>query len=434
MPRYLISNATLIDGTGAAPRRETSVLVDGDRIEAVGPRAELQRRAAAGGPVEEVDASGQTVMPGLIDGHVHLNFNYPRSSNEIDMKYPAVWIGMTALRHAGQLLEAGYTGAVGGGSQFAVDVWVKRAIRAGIGRGPRLLACGPEITTTGGAVDWHPSWQKIGGETLGVIADGPHEVMKAVRRVLKEGGDSVKIYTSGEGSHVAEFHPQMYDCLQDRECMSFEEVRAAVEEARRWSRPVIAHTRDPKSIKHCIRAGVDIILHATYIDEEGLDLIVKSPPRGVVPALMPPKLFIRAYHQGRVPKEYFEATRYQEDFDVGARNAKTLHALGIRVVPGGEYGLAPDMPHGANAMDLQLFVDDLGFTPMEAICAATRDAAYLMAMERDLGTLEPGKLADLIVVDGDPLADITVLQRKERITLVMKDGEIQARHGKLLPL
>ena len=120
-----------------------------------------------GGACEEIDATGQTVMPGLIEGHVHLNFTYPKNSNEIDMKYPPVFIGMTALRHAGQLLEAGYTGAVSGGSQFAVDAWVKRAIRTGIGRGPRLLACGPEITTTGGVVDWHPSWQKIGGEPLG---------------------------------------------------------------------------------------------------------------------------------------------------------------------------------------------------------------------------------------------------------------------------
>jgi imidazolonepropionase-like amidohydrolase len=434
MNRLLIVNANVIDGTGAPPRSDTAVLVEGRRIGAVGPTQAVRAAAAASGPYEEMDVAGQTVMPGLIEGHVHLNFNYPRNSNEIDMKYPAVWVGMTALRHAGQLLEAGYTGAVGGGSQFAVDVWVKRAIKAGIGRGPRMLACGPEINTTGGAVDWHPSWQRIGGETLGVIADGPQEVLKAVRQVLKEGVDSVKIYTSGEGSHVADFHPQMYDCLQDRECMTLEEIRAAVEEVRRWGKTIIAHTRDPKSIKNCIRAGVDIIMHATYIDQEGLDLIVKSPPRAVVPALMPPKVFIEAYQAGRIPQDFFEATRYQEDFEVGGRNAKRLHELGIRVVPGGEYGLSPDMPHGANAKDLQLFVDDLGFTPMEAICAATRDAAYLMEMQGELGTLEPGKLADLLVVDGDPLADITVLQRKEKLTIVMKDGEIQARHGKLLPL
>jgi imidazolonepropionase-like amidohydrolase len=434
MQRTLITNATLIDGTGAPARPGTSLLVTGSRIEAVGPAAEVARAAAAGGGGQTIDAAGQTVMPGLIEGHVHLNFNQPRNSNEIDMKYPAVWVGMTALRHAGQLLEAGYTGAVSGGSQFAVDVWVKRAIRAGVGRGPRLLACGPEINTTGGAVDWHPSWQRIGGETLGIIADGPQEMVKAVRRVLKEGVDTVKIYTSGEGSHAADFHPQMYDCLQDRECMTLEEIRAAVDEVHRWGKPVIAHTRDARSVKSCVRAGVDIIMHATYIDDEGLDLIAKSPPRAVVPALMPPKQFIKAYQQGRIPRDYFDASRYGEDFEVGARNAKKLHGLGLRVVPGGEYGLGPDMPHGANAMDLQLFVDDLGFTPMEAICAATRDAAHLMAMEHELGTLEPGKLADLIVVDGDPLRDIAVLQDRERIALVMKDGAVQARHGKLLPL
>jgi imidazolonepropionase-like amidohydrolase len=167
MPRYLIADATLIDGTGADARPGHAVLVTEGRIEAVGPTADVRRLASTGEACEEIDATGQTVMPGLIEGHVHLNFTYPKSSNEIDMKYPPVFIGMAALRHAGQLLEAGYTGAVSGGSQFAVDVWVKRAIRTGIGRGPRLLACGPEITTTGGAVDWHPSCQKIGGESLG---------------------------------------------------------------------------------------------------------------------------------------------------------------------------------------------------------------------------------------------------------------------------
>lgn len=433
MTRYLITNATLIDGTGAPARPETAVLTTGARIEAVGPTGEVRARAASGGPYETIDAAGQTVMPGLIEGHTHLNFAYPRSSNDIDMRYPATYIGMLALRHAGLLLAAGYTGAVGGGGQFNVDVWVKRAIAAGLARGPRLHACGREITTTGGAVDWHPSWQKVGGEMLGLVADGPDEILKAVRSVLKEGVDSVKIYTSGEGSHVGDFHPQMYDCLQDRECMTPAEIQAAVDEVHRWRKTIIAHTRDAASIKSCLRAGVDVIMHATYIDDEGLDLVVKQPPRAVVPALMPPRTFIEAFHAGRVPRDYFEATRYQEDFDTGGRNAKTLHGLGIRVVPGGEYGLM-DMPHGENARDLVMFVEDFGFTPMETICAATRDAAHLMDMQRELGTLAPGKLADLLVVDGDPLRDIRVLLDRARLTVVMKDGEIQARQGKLLPL
>jgi imidazolonepropionase-like amidohydrolase len=434
MGRHLIANGTVIDGLGGAARPGTAVLVEGARIAAVGRTAEVRARAAAGGPVQELDATGMTVMPGLIDGHVHLNFHQQRTSNELDMKYPAVYLGMLALRHAGMLLEAGYTGAVGGGSQFTVDVWVKRAIRAGVGRGPRLLACGREITTTGGAVDWHPSWQRVGAETLGLVADGPQEILKATRAILKEGADTVKLYTSGEGTHTADFHPQMYDCTQDRECMTLDEIQPAVDEAHRWKRAVIAHTRDAQSIKSCIRAGVDIILHASYIDEEGLELIARRPPRAVVPALMPLKAYVQAHEAGRISKAHLDSTGYQEEFEVACLAAKRLKGLGVRVVPGGEYGLADVMPHGANARDLALFVEHLGFTPMEAICAATRDAAHLMAMEREVGTLEPGKLADVLVVEGDPLADITVLERKERLAAVLKEGEVQARHGELVPL
>jgi len=159
---------------------------------------------------------------------------------------------------------------------------------------------------------------------------------------------------------------------------------------------------------------------------------MKSPPLGVVPALMPVKLFLEAYRKNEINKTYFEATRYAEEYEVGCRAMKRLHALGIRVVPGGEYGLFQMPFHGENAKDLELFVDDLGFTPLEAICAATRDAAHLMRMEREVGTLEAGKLADLVVVDGNPLADIRILQDLSKIAVVIKDGEVQARLGKTL--
>jgi imidazolonepropionase-like amidohydrolase len=149
---------------------------------------------------------------------------------------------------------------------------------------------------------------------------------------------------------------------------------------------------------------------------------------------MPLKQYIAAARTGRISKAHLDSTGYEQEFQVACLAAKRLRGLGVRVVPGGEYGLADSMPHGANAMDLELFVEDLGCTPMEAICAATRDAAYLSGMERDLGTLEPGRIADLLVVDGDPLADIAVLQRRHAIAIVMKDGEIQARGGTLLPL
>jgi len=430
MAKYFISDCALIDGTGAPARPGSALLIDGERIKAIGTTSSLRGQADG---YEHIDAGGRTVMPGLIEGHVHLNFCNPRTTLEIDDKWPAQFMGMMAASNAQKLLAAGYTAGVSGGAQFAVDVWVKRAIRMGFFRGPRLLSCTRPISTTGGDGDWHPPWRKI-LDPMAYVADGPAEMLKAARLLLKDGADALKIFTSGEGSRVAEFHPQLYDCSQHRETMLFEEIKAATDEAHRWERPVVAHTRDTVSIKNCIRAGVDIILHATYLDDAGLEMMVKSPPRGVVPAMMPPKLFLQGYRDGRIPRAYYEASGYEEDWASGKRAMKRLHDRGIRVVPGGEYGLFGMPYHGENAKDLQLFVEDIGFTPMETLCAATRDAAYLMGMEKDLGTLEEGKLADLLVVDADPLRDITALQVPENISIVVQNGEIQAREGKLLPL
>lgn len=434
MGHYIISNCTLIDGTGAIPRKGAALLIEGTKISAVGTPQELRSRATSSDKYEEIDAAGKTVMPGLIEGHCHLNFFSPGSTLEIDNKWPAQFMGMIAISNAQKLLAAGFTSAVSGGAQFTVDVWVKRAIRMGLFRGPRLLAASRPISTTGGDGDWHPSWQRIGFEPMSHIADGSDEMLKVTRLLLKEGPDALKIFTSGEGSRVAEYHPQMYDCSQHRETMLPEEIQTAVDETHRWNRVVIAHTRDTVSIKNCIKAGVDIILHVTYIDDEGIDMMRKSPPLGVVPALMPPKRFIQAYREGKISREYYEASDYENDWASGTRAAKRLHEAGIRVIPGGEYGLGGMFFHGDNAKDLQLFVEDIGLSTMETICAATRDAAHLLRMENELGTLEPNKLADLLLVDGDPIADISILQDRKQISVVMQNGEIQARGGKLLPL
>jgi imidazolonepropionase-like amidohydrolase len=434
MGRYLISNCALIDGTGAAPKKDSAILVEGAKISAVGGTKEIRQKAERAGKCEVIDAGGKTVMPGLIEGHCHLNFFAPKTTLDIDSKWPAQFMGMAAMSNAQKLLAAGYTSAVSGGAQFTVDVWVKRAIGMGLFRGPRLLAASRPITTTGGDGDWHPSWQKVGFEPMSYTADGPEEILKAARLLLKEGPDALKIFTSGEGGRVADYHPQMYDCSQHRETMLPDEIQVAVDETHRWDRVVIAHTRDTQSIKNCIKAGVDIILHVTYIDDEGIEMMTKSPPLAVVPALMPPKKFIAAYHEGKISQEYYDASDYGNDWTFGTTAIKRLHDLGIRVIPGGEYGLGGMPFHGENAQDLQLFVDDVGLTPMQTISAATRDAAHLFRMEKELGTLEPNKIADLLIVDGDPSFDIAILQDQKRISVVMQSGEIQAREGKLLPL
>jgi len=429
----LITNCLLVDGTGARPREGAAVLVSGNRIQRVGALQEVQRAARDVGTVEEIDATGKTVIPGLIDSHAHLNFFRPRNTLEIDGVWPAQYMGIVAMSNAQKVLAAGYTGIIGGGSQFTLDVWVKRAIRAGLFRGPRVVSASRGLSVTGGDGDWFPSWLGMQMETMVALADGPDDVRRLARKLLKEGSDALKIFPSGENSRVEEFHPQMYDCPADRDCMRAEEIEAAADEAHRWGKMVIAHARGDAAVRTCIRVGVDIILHATLITDETVDAMAKLPPLAVVPALMPNRLFVQASKAGAINRDYAEKTGYAHEFELACANMKKLHKAGIRVLPGGEYGLFQMPFHGENAKDLELFVSDLGFTPHEAICAATRDAAHAMKMEKELGTLEVGKLADLVIVDGNPLEDIRVLQDLKKIEVVMKDGIIEARQGKVLP-
>ncbi|MGD9946238.1 MAG: amidohydrolase family protein [Burkholderiaceae bacterium] len=429
----LISGCRLVDGTGRSPIENGAILVSGDRIALVGRTQDVRARADRLGPFEVIDGTGKTVIPGMIDSHAHIAFFKPRSSLEIDGVWPAQYLGILARHNAQRMLGAGFTGAVGGGSQFTVEVWVKRAIRAGLFRGPRILASSRALTPSGGDGDWHPSWlrmEKMDG--LAAIADGPWEVIKVARKLLKEGPDTLKIYPSGENSRVEAFHPQMYDCPAERDCMTAEEIEAAVGEAHRWGKMVVAHARGDGAVRTCVRTGVEIILHATLATDETIAMMAERPPLGVVPALMPNKQFVEAGRAGRINPAYFHATHYEQEWESARANVIKMRKAGIRIVPGGEYGLSESYFHGHNAMDLELFVNDLGFTPLEAISAATRDASYLMKMEDKIGTLEEGKLADLVLVDGDPLADIRVLQDLAKIEMVMKDGEVQARHGKVM--
>ncbi len=398
----------------------------------VGPSREVLAAARQRGPYEEIDATGKTVIPGLVDSHAHLAFFRPKSTLEIDGVWPAQYMGIIAMSNAQKVLGAGFTSIIGGGAQFTIDVWVKRAVRAGLFRGPRIMAASRGLSVTGGDGDWFPSWLRMGMETMTALADGPQEVTKLARLLLKEGPDVLKIFPSGENSRIEEFHPQMYDCPANRDCMTAEEIEAATVEAHRWGKMVVAHARGDAAVRTCIRVGVEIVLHATLITDETIELMSKHPPLGVVPALMPTKLFVEANKAGRINPEYFDRTGYAEEFEMACANMKKLRKAGIRVLPGGEYGLFQMPFHGENAKDLELFVSDLGFTAHEAICAATRDAAHLMKMEKDLGTLEPGKLADLVVVDGNPLEDIRVLQDMSNIAIVIKDGNIEARYGKVL--
>jgi imidazolonepropionase-like amidohydrolase len=424
---YVISASAVVDGTGREPIQNASVVVKGDKIVHVGKTSELDGKYSN---AKKIEASGKTIMPGMVECHFHMYMDTgyaTAAQTEIDLT-PMQWIVLTAARACGVALKCGYTSVVGAGTAHNVDFWVREAINKRIVRGPRVLPASREISSTGGTVDWSPSYWKLGVDGLSITVDGPYEALKAARKVMKDGAEIVKIFPSGEGFLIGKYHPYFHDARREREVMTFEEINAITQETHRWNRLVMAHCRNIPSVKNCLNAGVDIINHATSLDDECYRLFKEKPPLAVCPSIGFTWFTMK---QDWNNKEFVKEAAYEEEFNRGVENMKRLHKMGIRIVPGGDYGQS-DIPHGLYAKDLEIFVDYLEFTPLETLGMATKEGSYLMRMPDKIGTLEVGKNADLLVIDGDPIADISILQNTAKILMVMKDGEVQASRGKLL--
>ena len=409
----LIRNGLLIDGKGGLPVEDAGLLVVGEKIAWVGPMA--------GAPAVEpettiIDASGKAILPGLIEAHLHLSYRDVRDLPDLDLKCPPEETTIRAVAHARLCLESGYTAAVSAGALHRVDVAMRDAIRAGIIDGPRLIAAGRDICATAGMLDWNGSWLKLGMEGLGIFADGVDACRRAARMVIKEGADLVKVYVTGEG--------MLFECTAEEVTYSEEEIRAICEEAHRRGKRVSAHARGAEGCKMAVRAGVDILDHGTLVDEEAIDLIAQRNVF-VVPALNYQIAVLERGPEFGFPAEFLDRTMYRQELDAAYVNMRRLFHRGVRVLPGGDYGFAW-CPHGQYARDLQTFVEKIGLTPMQTLVAATRWGSELMRMEDRIGTLERGKLADLLLVDGNPLDDIRILQDKKRLALVMQGGQAKA--------
>jgi imidazolonepropionase-like amidohydrolase len=412
----LIKNALLIDGNGGPPVENAGLLVEGESIRWVGRMADAPPAPPG---TREVDAAGKTLLPGLVEAHLHLSYRDVRDLPDLDLKCPVEETTIRAVAHARICLESGYTAAVSAGALHRVDVAMRDAIRAGIVEGPRLAAAGRDICATAGMLDWNGSWLKLGMEGLGIFADGVEECRKAARIVIKEGADIVKTYVTGEG--------MIFECTAEEVTYSEEEIRVICEEAHRRNRLVSAHSRGAEGCKISVRAGVDILDHGTLVDEEAIDLIAARNVF-VVPALNYQLAILERGPEFGFPQEFMDRTRYREEVEIACGNMRKLFNAGVRVLPGGDYGFAW-CPHGEYARDLQTFVELIGLTPMQTLVAATRWGSELLRMEDQIGTLAPGKLADLLLVDGNPLQDIRILQDRSRLALVMQGG--RARSGTL---
>ena len=409
----VIRNGRLFDGTGAAPIADGVVIVTDGKIAYAG--------AAAGAPrIDDaspttIDARGGTIMPGLVEAHFHPTYFNVAALEDLDIKYPVEYVTLLAAANAKLALECGYTAARSGGSLFNIDVWLKKAIENDLVVGPRLASSGREICGAAGLMDWNPDYRKIGMEGLVLIVNGPHEARAAVRKLVKDGIEWIKTYPTGDAAAPdANDHHTL--------CMTFEEMHAVVETAHNHGLKVTGHCRATEGIKNALRAGYDAVEHATFIDDESLELMLKRD----VPCV--PALYFELASIERGP-EFGMSQRvidgHRETLEGGAESAKRILRAGGRVGMGGDYGFAWN-PHGDYAKELAFFVDYVGFTPLEVLKCATKTGAEIMGRGAEIGTLEKGKLADVLIVDGDVCSDVRILQDRTKIRAVMQGGVVKA--------
>ncbi len=408
----LFTNVRILDATGDYPYTG-EVLVQGDRIKRITRGGSSYGGSNAGGATV-IDGMGATLMPGLIDAHLHLSWNNAPGIDPIQMMEVEEHMLVT-MEMAKTVIDAGFTSGRGAAAAKArLDVVCKKFINQGRFPGPRYLAAGPEITTVGGLGDAAPSHIPHPGLNLGLVVSGPEEVRRTVRTLIKYGVDSIKLNLSGEAitGMGAEETP-----------MSEEEVAMAVSEAKCRGKVVGAHARSSGSVLQCVRHGIQNIYHASFANEEALDALEAVKDKHIVaPGIA--WLINTARHAaewGIKPGSRL-ADEYEHELEMCVATMKKMHRRGIRICIGGDYGFAWT-PQGTNANDIQTFVEMLGFTPMEAIQASTKYGGHIMNMETELGMLKEGWLADMILVDGDPLADVRILQDKNRILAIMKDGK-----------
>mgnify|MGYP002623083302 FL=1 len=408
----VIRNGQLVRGTGAAPIPTAALIIRDGRITYAGPE---QGTPEIPPDAVQIDALGGTIMPGLVEAHFHPTYFNVAALEDLDIKYPVEYVTLLAAANARLALECGYTSARSGGSLFNIDVWLKKAISKDITPGPRLAASGREICGVGGLMDWNPDFRKIGMEGLVLLVNGPDEARAAVRKLVKDGVEWVKTYPTGDAAA-----PDVND--HHTLCMTFEEMHAVVQTAHNHDLKVTGHCRATEGIKNALLAGYDTLEHGTFIDDETLDLLLERDTP-VVPALYFEHASIERGPEFGMPQSVIDG--HQETLEGGAESARRILRAGGRLGMGGDYGFAWN-PHGDYARELSFFVDYVGFTPLETITCATQTGAQIMGMGDETGTLEEGKLADVLVVDGDVPADIALLQHRDRFLAVMQQGVIKA--------
>ena len=409
-PHILIKNGLIIDGTGNGPFAG-DVLVHDKRIIAVGQEARAS--CPDGSVVEEIDASGCRVLPGMIDSHCHISFDQPNSNDELFFHRRYGLAALVAGVNAQKVLRAGFTSFFDADCVFDVGVDLRDAIEGGVIEGPRM--------TTGGNV----LINCVGGTAARLLPDEgtrgyarivhtPDEIVREIHKQIKMGVDWIKVHVSGlpirPGKETGEISTWTLD-----------ELKLVCDTAHQFGIPVVGHCRNATSTRDAALAGFDMILHATYMDDEALKAVTDRKVPLVPTFTFQANLadFGSAIGSDETLREVFRA-EITESVDT----LRTAFDAGVPLLTGSESGFSLT-PYGYwHYRELQVFVEDLGMTPLQAINSATEQGARSLKLEGELGCIKPGYLADILVFDGEPDISVTQLGEQHRFRTIMKEGRV----------
>jgi imidazolonepropionase-like amidohydrolase len=408
-PRLLIKNGTLIDGSGRAPQPVATVVIDGNRISHIDPPPGAMRPESPDDRV--IDASGKFILPGLIDAHCHISLHQGALPG-VRYKSSAEFCTLWAARAIGRTLRAGVTGIAVPGGKWFTDVTVREAVAAGLLAGPRMVVASRALTNYGGIFDPdpYPAWEGSPADAAGVLCNTRDEFVRETRRQCKRGVDLIKIADSYWG---------------DQQTCADDEIAAVVDEAHRHNVKVAIHSRGSTSTRAAAKAAVDLIYHGDLATEDDLDIVARAG-MPIAPVLTSPWIGIE-YETGRASGGP-SADRLRAQLDQSFRMIRNARDRGIPILSGSDSGNASAFEHGRwHGKEAELFVKEVGMTPLEAIAANTGGNAALIGLAGEVGIVAPGMLADIVIWNRDPIADIGVLQRPEEIALIVKDGGVVDR-------
>ncbi|MBU6269569.1 MAG: amidohydrolase family protein [Sphingomonadales bacterium] len=401
MSRLILKDANVLDGDN--PGRRATVVVEGERIAAV-----------ATGPVEArpgdrvVDCTGKTVMPGMVQAHFHAAYwNTGNSGRPLGLEVHPSHAALRAAANFRTALDCGFTACIGAASPHGIDAAMKLAIAEGALVGPRIMAGSRDVSTTGHSSDSsYPDWMKITADGGVHIADGPDAIRRVIREEAKAGAEIIKLFVTrghGTGGTGAQWEMQP------------DELEMAVRIATERGIKTRAHVSNRDAVLACIETGVHIIDHGDGFDERCIERILAKG------AFLTPSLWFPTQMM-RIAAGTAYAESMKPEFEGTAKILPIANQAGVKLLIGDDYGAA-GVPHGTYAEEMILYVETIGIPALDVIRWATKHGAEAMGLGDQCGTIAPGKLADLLVVNGDPSADITLLRDRANLAAILLGGK-----------